>query len=191
MLQRAGNLSQTLDATGNPFQIYNPNTGMPYAGNIVPVSPQAQALLNQYPLPNLPDGGVYNYQTPVISSSQQNNVQFRASKSEGRNQFFGNLAYAGTRTKATDIFGFKDSTTTAGLDAVANWSRNFRPVGTTYLIIHFQYEFSRLATNVTPYFANRANISGAAGILGNDQDPVNWGPPNLAFSSGLAGFSGT
>ena len=30
---------------------------------------------------------------------------------------------------------------------------------------------------------------GAAGIAGNDQSPVNWGPPALTFSSGVAGLS--
>ena len=37
-----------------------------------------------------------------------------------------------------------------------------------------------------PYFENRQNISGEAGITGNNQDPTNWGPPALAFSSGIA-----
>jgi hypothetical protein len=34
---------------------------------------------------------------------------------------------------------------------------------------------------VTPFFAGRANVSGDAGIAGNDQDPANWGPPSLLF----------
>jgi hypothetical protein len=42
---------------------------------------------------------------------------------------------------------------------------------------------------VTPYFANRINVSGNAGITGNNQEPVNWGPPNLAFFSGFTGLS--
>ncbi len=188
MLERTGNFSQTLDAAGQPVQLFNPATGMPFPGNMVPVSPQAQALLNYYPLPNVPGTGLYNYQAPVLNSSQQNSVQARATKNKGRNQFFGTFAYQGLTTEATDLFGFEDSTTTSGLDAVANWSRGYR-VGTSYFVIHFKYEFSRLATDVTPYFANRSNVSGEAGISGNDQEPVNWGPPNLIFSSGVAGFS--
>ena len=31
--------------------------------------------------------------------------------------------------------------------------------------------------SATPYFANRINISGDAGIAGNNQDPINWGAP--------------
>jgi hypothetical protein len=47
----------------------------------------------------------------------------------------------------------------------------------------FTYQYSRLATRENPFFANRTNVSGAAGILGNDQTPANWGPPNLSFLS--------
>jgi hypothetical protein len=46
-----------------------------------------------------------------------------------------------------------------------------------------------LRTQVRPYFANRSNISGQAGITGNDQSPTNWGPPTLIFSSGIASLS--
>ena len=189
MLERTGNFSQTLDAAGQPVQLFNPATGMPFPGNTVPVSPQAQALLTEAPLPNVPGTGLYNYQAPVLNSSQQNSVQARATKNKGRNQFFGTFAYQGLTTETTDLFGFKDSTTSSGLDAVANWSRFYRPHGTSFLTIHFKYEFSRQVIDVTPFFANRSNVSGAAGISGNDQEPVNWGPPNLIFSSGVAGFS--
>ena len=41
---------------------------------------------------------------------------------------------------------------------------------------------------MTPAFANVANVSGLAGIQGNNQSPVNWGPPALAFTS-IAGLS--
>jgi hypothetical protein len=43
-------------------------------------------------------------------------------------------------------------------------------------------------SRTTPYFAGRWNVSGDAGITGNDQNPQNWGPPNLNFSSGIAGL---
>ena len=46
-----------------------------------------------------------------------------------------------------------------------------------------------MATRATPFWENRDNVSGEAGIAGNNQDPANWGPPSLAFSSGIAGLS--
>ena len=45
------------------------------------------------------------------------------------------------------------------------------------MFLRARYEFINLATDVTPYFANLINVSGKAGITGNNQDPANWGPP--------------
>src|SRR4029078_11355162 len=44
-------------------------------------------------------------------------------------------------------------------------------------------QLTQLSNRVTPYFANRTNVSGLAGISGNNQEPENWGPPSLAFST--------
>ena len=50
--ERSGDLTGLTNALGQPLTIYNPATGQPFTGPI-PVSPQAQALLNLYPLPNI------------------------------------------------------------------------------------------------------------------------------------------
>ena len=42
---------------------------------------------------------------------------------------------------------------------------------------------------MSPEFENKQNISGEAGISGDDQDPANWGPPALNFSSGIAALT--
>src|SRR6202043_1821909 len=39
LLERAGNFSQTLNASGQPTRIFNPSTGLPFLGNIIPISP--------------------------------------------------------------------------------------------------------------------------------------------------------
>lgn len=194
-LERAGDFSRTLSAAGQPVQIFNPFTRLPFSGNAIPtslISPQALALLNLYPLPNASTTGLYNYQANVLNSLQQDAVQSRFTKGFGfGNQLFGNLAYQRGTTRAKNLFGFDDTTTLSGLDTAVNWSHRLRRgiFNSTFFIVHFRYEFSRLTTDVTPYFANRANISGSAGILGNDQEPLNWGPPSLIFSSGVAGLS--
>ncbi|MEI9812378.1 MAG: hypothetical protein WDO18_06755 [Acidobacteriota bacterium] len=36
--------------------------------------------------------------------------------------------------------------------------------------------FGRSTNKNIPFFSKRANISGLAGITGNNQDPINWGP---------------
>ncbi len=80
---------------------------------------------------------------------------------------------------------FVDTTDTLGINASANWSHRFNQ----RWFLNLGTQFSRLATHVTPYFENRENVSGQAGISGNDQDAMNWGPPTLVFSSGIAGLS--
>jgi hypothetical protein len=86
-LERAGNFSQSIlegGTTSSPVTIYDPNTGLPLANDTVPtvtgctatetcIQPQAMALLNYYPAPNIPvNAQGYNYQT--ISNAGSNNV---------------------------------------------------------------------------------------------------------------------
>ena len=78
-----------------------------------------------------------------------------------------------------------DTTDTLGLNANINWSHRFNP----HLFFYTAYHFSRLRTQVHPEFENKQNIAGDAGISGNNQDPENWGPPALNFSSGIAALS--
>jgi hypothetical protein len=49
--------------------------------------------------------------------------------------------------------------------------------------VRLRYQFTGATTRTTPYFADRVNVSGEAGIVGNDQAPANWGPPTLRFAT--------
>ncbi|HXF27458.1 MAG TPA: hypothetical protein VN610_09295, partial [Bryobacteraceae bacterium] len=102
-----------------------------------------------------------------------------------RNQLYGGLAFENMREGTPNLFGFLDTTDMLGINAHVNWSHRF----SQRLFLNLGYQFSRLAMHVRPYFENRENVSGEAGILGNNQDPLNWGPPALAFTSGIAGLS--
>src|SRR4029079_2527221 len=84
---------------------------------------------------------------------------------------------------SVSIFDFADSSRQSALNASADWGRRFG----ARLSIRRRYQFTRAGTDVTPFFANRANVSGDAGIAGNDQNPSNWGPPALSFP-GVAGL---
>ncbi len=181
--ERSGNL---LDAAGQPTTIMNPATGLPYPGNIVPVSTQAQALLQLYPLPNVTGNPLYNYQIPVLNSTHQDALQMRLDKTLGRkDQLYGNFNLQSLRADDVSLFKFVDTTDTLGLNTNINWSHRF----SQRLFVYGAYHFSRLRTLVRPEFENRQNISGAAGIAGNDQSPASWGPPALNFSRGIASLS--
>ena len=183
--ERDGDLSGVTGPLGQPITIYDPTTGMPFTGP-VPVSPQAQALLNLYPLPNLAGNSQYNYETGLLSSSHEDALQSRLDKSIGRrDEFYGGFGFQNTRADSLNLFHFEDTTDTLGLDGHVNWQHR---VGSETFVL-LGYHFTRLRTLVRPQFANRENISGDAGITGNDQDPTDWGPPGLTFSSGIAPLS--
>lgn len=113
MLERSGNLSQTLNSAGQPVQVYNPATNMLFPGSTVPVSTQAQALLNLYPMPNVTAAGSYNYEAPVLNSSQANSMQSRVAKFYKGNQFNGTLYYQHQDGQSRNLFGFDDTTVTS------------------------------------------------------------------------------
>ncbi len=71
-LERQGNYSQSVDSSGKPVVIKDPNSGAPFPGNIIPSNrlyAPGQALLNLFPLPNVTGQVGYNY-TSQISNSQ-------------------------------------------------------------------------------------------------------------------------
>ncbi|MEZ2348837.1 carboxypeptidase regulatory-like domain-containing protein [Terriglobus sp. RCC_193] len=165
--------------------IVNPATGLPVVGP-VPISQQAAALLALYPLPNITGNTSYNYQTQAVTGVHADALQSRLDKSIGRrDSFFGGFAFRNLRSDNANLFQFRDATRTLGIDTNVHWQHRFPH----QLFVDTSYRFTRLRTNVAPFFANRTNISGNAGITGNNQDPTNWGPPTLGFSSGIAGLT--
>lgn len=155
-------------------------------GVTIPVSPQAAALLNLYPLPNVTGNPGYNFQTAVLNDSHMDSLQSRLQKGIGRRDYFtGGFGFSSTRADNVSLFKFVDATDTLGIDTNVHWSHRFHfPV-----TAETTYHLTRSRTEVRPQFENRSNISGEAGIDGNDQTPTNWGPPSLLFSSGIAGLS--
>ncbi|HXA64831.1 MAG TPA: carboxypeptidase regulatory-like domain-containing protein [Bryobacteraceae bacterium] len=153
-----------------------------------PISPQAQSLLNLYPLPNFSGSSRYNYQIPVVGIGNQSNVNVRLSQTiNAKNQLSGNFSWQNSDTTNTNpnLFGFVDSANTTGISSSVQWTHHF----TTTLISNLRYSFSRSAAQSTPFFSNTQNVSGAAAIQGNDQAPAFWGPPSLSFSSGFTTLS--
>lgn len=183
--ERNGDLSGLTNAQGQPLTIYNPATGLPFTGTI-PVSPQAQALLGLYPLPNIQGTTRYNYESTLLSNTHQDALQSRLNKTVGhRDYVYGGASFQSIRANSESLFNFVDTTDTLGIDTNVNWQHRFeREVFATV-----GYHFTRFRTNLLPHFANVSNISAEAGISGNNQDPSEWGPPALSFSSGIAGLT--
>jgi outer membrane biosynthesis protein TonB len=168
--------------------IYDRTTGQFFPGNMIPqslISPQALSLLRFYPLPNF-ESGQYNYQVPIAGRMDQDSLQSRLSKGIGRyNQVFGNFGYQNTRNQTNNIFNFLDRTATVGYSINVSWMHRFN----NRIFTTSNVTFSRQTMDVAPYFANRENVSGDAGITGNLQSPLYWGPPQLVFSSNITSLS--
>lgn len=190
-LQRLGDFSQSVDGFGQPVQIVDPLTGLPFEGNRIPVerlNAQALALLRYYPVADPAATGTYNYQVPSLSARTQHRIG-------GSSQVFSNNQhsvslngnYSSNDNDATSLFGFESRSVGSSADASVNWQFRTGPIafGTV------RYSFSHQKSTNEPFFSNRLDVSGNAGITGNNQDPENWGPPSLSFASGIAGLSDT
>ncbi|MBZ5576436.1 MAG: carboxypeptidase regulatory-like domain-containing protein [Acidobacteriia bacterium] len=193
--ERTGDFSQVLNPLGQPVQIFDPTTHIPFSGNVIPqsqISPQAQALLRFFPEPNFASNGRYNYQIGLVNIVHQDSLQSRVNKAIGRkNQVAGSFAMQSTRSDNPNLFGFLDTNDSLGYNLNANWRHSLTP----RLFLNLGYQFSRQSIRINPFFANRENVAGNAQITGNNQQPVNWGPPTLSFanfsalSDGLPSFT--
>jgi len=181
--------SHEVNTAGQPITVYNPNTGLPYANDLVPISPQAQTLLNLYPQSNIPGNSQYNYQIPIVTDTHEDDWNSNTSKTIGRrDQVYGSFSAESTRTSYANLFGFTDTTSALGLSAKANWSHTFN----TSWRANLGYQYSRQSTRVSPYSAYRQDFggSGTDAIGGTDfTQAAYWGPPTLTFSGGLASLT--
>lgn len=187
--ERNGNFSQSYDRQGLPVQILDPNTGLPFSGNIIApdrISPQSKALLELFPLPNFIERASYNYQIPVIAITHQDLLQARINESiNPKNQLIGSIELQSARSDSSNIFEFLDKSRSSTLNSMLQWT--MRPSQRFTAV--FRYQFGKQSTHLTPYFSGRTNVSGMAGISGNNQDALNWGPPTLVFAGGISSLS--
>lgn len=176
--QRAGDLS------GMPQTAFDPDSKLPFAANMIPasrISSQAQTLLSLYPLPNFTGSSRYNYQIPIVSGLHQDDLQTRGNKQRKSNFFSANFSLQNTRTDTPNVFGFLNTTRVFGFSGGGTFRHSLSPRS----FVNIGYTLSRYSNRGNPFFANRQNISALAGITGNNQEPVNWGPPALSFATGL------
>jgi hypothetical protein len=187
--ERAGDLSQTLDAFGQPVRVVDPITGQPFANNTIPgsrISPQALALLNYYPRADPAAMERFNLQAPVVTATRQDSLRSRFGYTiRGQNRVNGAASYQRAVTDATSLFGFNDARTSSVFDTQASLA--LRP--SRYTTINVRYQYTRTASESVPHFANRVDVAGLAGITGSDRDPRHWGPPSLTFATDLASLT--
>lgn len=173
--ERAGDFSQSATQARDPL------TGKLFPGNAIPfnrISSQAAALLAYYPMPNSLTTTGANYQAPVVSTNTQDSVQAGMNQSlSARTSVGGTFAYRQTASDSISLFDFVDTSRQSTLNAGFNLTRRFG----RNMQARTAYQFTRTSSTTTPFFANRVNVAGDAGITGNSQAATDWGPPMLSF----------
>jgi hypothetical protein len=93
-----------------------------------------------------------------------------------KNMVNGGFNFQDTRSDSPNLFDLVDGSHTLGLNGNVNWRHFFSQRFTS----SFGYSYSHYSSRVTPYFANRVDVSGDFGIGGNDQSPGRLGTAELA-----------
>jgi len=174
LAERAG------DFSGISTVIYNPATGLPFAGNRIPqINPIAAGLLTYIPVPNQP-GSVNNFRLieAVPNNSQNLNARVNQTLSR-RDQLSFGVNWQGRDSHTLQNFGFIDPASGNGINANANYRHNFG----TGMFQNFTATFNRNTNLTTPFFANGADVAAALGIAGASSNPINFGPPTLTFTN--------
>ncbi len=212
MAERGGDFS----ALTTP--IFNPQTGQQfdYGGqlNVIDptlITPQAQALLNYIPLPNLP-GTTQNYHEVTSSESDSDSVSLRlihnfgpvpaqGSRTPGgggrgggggggrrRSQNNLNLGLSWTKT-TSDIVGAFPSldggTGTQGLNATAAWV-----YGKSHTTNNLRFTYNHNHVSTTNLYSMVTDVPALAEIGGVSPNPFDWGIPGINFTS-FSGLSDT
>jgi hypothetical protein len=170
--ERNGNLSDWLSLNSS-YQIYDPMTGspttgvgrQPFANNQIPtgrLSPQAQAILNYFPLPNYTGNGTIPYNNYITSGG----LTFNANQWDTRwdyymsekDTFFGRYSYAGFEQHAPGAFGslaggpafattnFAGNSNVLNQSLAAGWTHTYSPS----VINEFRFGYMRYHVNTSP-----------------------------------------
>jgi len=195
--ERGGDFS----AAGEPV-IYDPTTGAPFQGNIIPggptgrIVPQATALLKYFPEPNLP-GTVQNYH--LLSTAQSNSTQAGARYMRGIGSNASPFGLGGRGGGGGG--GGRRSQQNQGLRQSVNFNYNWShsasdnvnifpqlggktssdsnsvqagyTVGYHKMTNIFNTSWNRSNSQATNFFTNQSDIATEIGIFGPDAGPLN------------------
>ncbi|HTD54551.1 MAG TPA: TonB-dependent receptor, partial [Silvibacterium sp.] len=209
--ERSGNFQGLTTPGGLPITIYDPgcyvgdpNAGKPFPNNTIPaqcISPQATALLNYVPLPNL-GGTTQNFH--FLSSAQTNSTQLGArlihnfgsggnaaalgnfvrramgqAGSPGLHQSINfNFNYSHSASDNLNLFpdlGGKQQSNQYSLQAGYSISKG-------HLSNILNASWNRTNAQTTNYFTNTANVASQIGLNGLPADPQLYGLPNVTLN---------
>ena len=94
-----------------------------------------------------------------------------------RTTLAGTFAFQRPPPNRVSLFDFADTSRQSSLNGAFNWTRRFN----TRLSVRARLSVHRDGDDRDAVLRESHNVSGDAGIVGNNQDAANWGPPTLSF----------
>jgi carboxypeptidase family protein/TonB-dependent receptor-like protein len=181
--EAAGNFSQTL-VNGVVPTIYDPKTGKPFPGNIIPSSrfdPTALKLLDLNLIPTTTlSNAQNNYSFAAAVPADTDNVSLRLNQNFGKNDRLAlNEGFQRRRSENAQLFGFLDPGNGLGDNTNLSWAHNF----SANAINTAQVTFNRNRTTQNSFFSYGQNIAQEASLEGTSQSPINYGPPSISFTN--------
>jgi hypothetical protein len=206
--ERSGDFS-TLGQT-----LYDPDTEQPILGNnlknaSVPISPQALALLNFYPAPNVPNAGLLNnYQTVTNGGQNSTSAAMRFVRNFGQNNDFGRFGGRRQQSNGPKVLTQNINFNGTYAHSASDVRNIFLPLGGTTesngygVTAGYTIGYGRLRNNASlnwnrshatqqNYFTDGlTNPAAQAGVLVGDDtiqgNPFYYGLPSLSFGGTTA-----
>lgn len=189
---RMGNFSQILPGT----VITDPaNNNTPFPGNIIPVSrlnPVSIALLQYYPLPNIPQNGLVNNYLQ-LDNNVTNTDQFTQRVDfieSSKSTWFGRYSFQ----NETEVSPLLDDNGTVDAVKVAQAMISNTRVFTPTLVNQFSFGYSGFSSSVLTQNAYTNNVIGNLGIQDLVDPPASgWGIPQIViqgFNTSSVGYLG-
>ena len=187
LVERGGDFSQAVigagPLAGTVPTVYDPATGTPFSGNVIPteqLNSAAVGLLKFIPLPNLP-GTVQNFHLQQSLPSSRDRVMGRIghqiSDKDSVNAF-----YFFNSARSESVSNFPELTrhlSTRSQNLNLNEMHTFGPG----IMNTFLFNFNRQRTSTLNPFAFRQDVSGDLGIQGISSNPFDWGLPVTQFTN--------
>ena len=213
--ERGGDFTGLATPSGEPITLFDPHTGLPYGrctsgpnanhpnSQCIPaneIQPQATALLNYIPLPNLP-GSIQNFQRLTTTQQNQTQVGVRFMHTFGGNsqggaimrlarQFLGqgnpgitqsingNFNYHSSAADEPNIFA-----QLGGKTAMHQYSLQVGySIGKGRLVNNVTATWNRSHSQAANFFSNVNDIAPQIGLTGLPSAPQLWGLPDVALN---------
>jgi hypothetical protein len=210
--ERTGDFSSATYRDGSPVQIFDPTTGeqLSFLGkanviNPAVISPEATALLQYIPLPNL-NTTTQNFHFVTNDNSNTDAVSLRLIHNFTSTPTFGpagggpgggggggrggggrrrpqnninfGLNWSRNNTETVNSFpSLAGNTNTQGLQATGGWTYGN---GRRTNLLRFTYNHNHVSTS--NLYSNGVNVAGLAGIEGVSTDPFDFGLPGISFT---------